>query len=468
MANEANERQEVESDALDAALAGRVRAAMTRWHVPGAAVGVLVDGKRQEQGFGVVSLETGYPTRPDTLFQIGSITKLFTATLAMMLVEEGKLALDTLVITYLPSLRLADADAQARLTLRMLLSHSGGFYGDFFDDFGMGDDALSAYVASLHTLEQQTAPGEVYAYNNAGFCLVGALIERVTGQPYERVVRERIFTPLGMSHSFFFAGEAIAYPNAVGHSQVTPGGDEHEVARRYPLPRAVNAAGGIISTVDDLLTFAQFQLDGGVTRAGQRLLPTATLQAMWQPQIKAANGKEFYGLGWEIGESSGTRQIRHGGATNGFNARFVVIPERKYAIAILTNSGRGVAMYQEVIEAELAERLGLHEPKPRPITLPPEALAALAGVYTQPDSVRTLTTTSDGLRIEVTAIDLLNHKEEVYPPYDLRPISPTEFVVVTAGEELDSHIDFLLDADGAPRFVRVGGRLAARRESAGE
>ena len=452
------------AEQLDAALAERVRAGMARWHIPGAAVGVLADGVRQETGFGVVSLETSYPTRPDTLFQIGSITKLFTATLAMLLVEEGKLALDTPVVTYLPELKLADSDAQARLTLRMLLTHSGGFYGDFFDDFGMGDDALSAYIAQLHTQQQQTKPGETYAYNNAGFCLIGALIEKVAGAPYERVMRERIFEPLGMTRSFYFAHEAIAYPNAVGHTQVTPGGDEHQVARLYPLPRSMNAAGGIISTVDDLLTFAQFQLDGGVTRDGQRLLPEATLHAMWQPHIKAANGKAYYALGWETEELNGVRQIRHGGATNGFNAYFVVIPQRNYAIAILTNSGRGSAMYREVIEAELAERFGLREPKPQPITLAPEALAALAGVYRQPDTVHTLTATSDGLRLEVTAMDLLNHKEEVHPPNDLRPISPTEFVVVTPGEDLDSRIDFLLGDDGSPRFVRVGGRLAARQE----
>ena len=138
------EQDKTAPGALDETLAERVRAAMARWHIPGAAVGVLADGARQAAGFGVTSLETGYAVRLDTLFQIGSITKVFTTTLVMLLVEEGKLALDTPIVEYLPDLKLADADAQARITLRMLLSHSGGFYGDFFDDFGLGDDALSA------------------------------------------------------------------------------------------------------------------------------------------------------------------------------------------------------------------------------------------------------------------------------------------------------------------------------------
>ncbi|HZC05222.1 MAG TPA: serine hydrolase domain-containing protein [Ktedonobacterales bacterium] len=461
----AEQQTQIEAaSAVDEALTERVRAAMARWHIPGATVGILADGARREQGFGIVSLETEYAVRADTLFQIGSITKLFTATLVMLLVEEGKLALDTPVTTYLPELKLADADAQARITLRMLLSHTAGFFGDFFDDFGPGDDALSAYIARLHTLEQQTPPGESWAYNNAGFCLAGAIIERVTGARYEQAVRERIFKPLGMTRSFLFAHEAIAYPNAVGHTQKTPRGEEHEVARLYPLPRAVNAAGGIISTVDDLLTFAQFQLDGGVTRDGQRLLSEETIRAMWQPQIKAANFAEAYGIGWETREIDGVRLIGHGGSTNGFNARLTIIPERNFAIAILTNSGRGSAMYGEVIEAELQERFGLREPKPQPISLPQEALARLAGSYIQPDERVTLTATADGLRVEITAHDVLNDKDETYPPQDLRPISPAEFIVVTPGEDIDARIDFLLDDDAHPRYVRIGGRLAKRAE----
>lgn len=449
--------------ALDEALAERVRAAMARWHIPGVAVGVLADGAHQAAGFGVSSLETGYAVRSDTLFQIGSITKLFTATLAMMLVEEGALALDTPVVAYLPDLRLADADAQARITLRMLLSHSGGFYGDFFDDFGMGDDALSAYVAHLYALPQQTPPGQVYAYCNAGFCLIGAIIERVTGMPYERAMRERVFTPLGLTRSFFFAHEAIAYPNAVGHNQIIPGADEHKVARLYPLPRATNAAGGIISTVDDLLTFAQFHIDGGVTHDGQRLLQEETIHAMWQPHIKAANGKDFYALGWETTEYGGLRQIRHGGSTNGFNARLTIIPERRFALAILTNSGRGAAMYEEVIAAELAARFDLREPHPQLITMSSEALAAFAGIYTrQQRGKMVITATSDGLRVESTLKNLLTGEEETSPPQEMRPISASEFVVVTPGEELNATIDFLPGDDGYPRWARIGGRLATR------
>ena len=311
---------------LDVALEAHARERMARWRIPGVAVGELSGDARALAGFGVTSLETGYPVRPDSLFQIGSISKVFTATLVMMLVEEGKLDLDTPVIAYLPDLKLADPAARERVTLRMLLSHSAGFFGDFFEDFGQGDGALGRYVGKLDTLAQQTPPGESWAYNNAGFCLAGALVERVTGQPFERVMRERVFAPLGLERSFYFAHEAITYPVAVGHTQKTPGGDEHEVARLYPLPRAVNAAGGIISTVDDLLTFAAFHMDGGVTRDGQRLLSEAATRAMWEPQITAANFAEAYATGWETRLIDGVRLVAHGGSTNGFQAQLDTYP----------------------------------------------------------------------------------------------------------------------------------------------
>lgn len=447
---------------LDAALDELAREEMTTWQVPGLVIGELEGDRRALSGYGVASLETSYPVRPDSLFQIGSVSKVFTATLVMMLVEEGKLDLDTPVITSMPDLKLADPTAREQVTLRMLLCHSAGFFGDFFDDFGPSDDALSQYVSKLDTLAQQTPPGASWAYNNAGFCLAGALVERVTGQPFERAMRERVFEPLGLARTFYFAHEAIAYPIAVGHTQKTPGADEHEVARLYPLPRAVNPAGGIIAPVNDLLTFAAFHIDGGVTRDGRRLLSEKTTRAMWEPQIKAANFAEAYAIGWETRLIDGVRLVGHGGSTNGFNAQLTLIPERRYAIAILTNSGRGSNMYEEVIEERLARHFGLRTPKPLPITLPAEALARFAGVYRQPDGVITLTATANGLRREMTFRDVLNNKEEVFPPEELRPISETEFIVVTPGDNESQRVDFLLDDDGRPRFLRMGGRLNER------
>ena len=135
-----------------------VRAAMDRWAVPGLALGVLRDGKEWAWGYGAASLETGCPVTAGTLFQVGSISKVFTTTLVMWLVDEGRLELDAPVRRYVPDLRLADEAATAGVTLRQLLTHMAGFYGDRFDDYGSGEDALARSVADFHTLRQWTPP----------------------------------------------------------------------------------------------------------------------------------------------------------------------------------------------------------------------------------------------------------------------------------------------------------------------
>lgn len=447
---------------IDDSLLTLARGGMARWSVPGVALGELDGPTRAIAGLGIASLETGYATLPDSLFQIGSITKTYTATLVMMLVEQGVIDLETPLIAWLPDLRLAEPATLKRLTLGMCLCHSGGFFGDYFEDFGPGDDALTRYIQHLDQVAQQTPVGETWAYNNAGFCIVGAVIERVTGESFEQALRARLFQPLGLTRSFFFARDAITYAVAIGHNQKKPGDDEHEVARPYLLPRAVNPAGGIISNVADLLTFAEFHLNGGLTRDGHRLLSEETVRAMWAPRIVAANFAESYATGWDTRLIDGVQLVGHGGSTNGFQARLTLIPDRHYAIAVLANSSRGSALYREVIDARLAERFNLRAPAPNYIKMTQAQLKRFAGVYNQPDGQVTLRATRNGLRREMVFRDSLTNKDWIYPPDDLRPIGPQEFIVVTPGENEGSRIDFLLNPDGSPRFLRMGGRLNER------
>ena len=444
-----------------AALDAQMQAALSRWHVPGAAVGVWRNGEQLTRGYGVTSLETNQPVAPDTLFQIGSISKVFTATLVMMLVEEGKLALDTPVVTYLPDLHLADETAQTSVTLRHLLTHTAGFYGDFFDDFGPGDDALSQCVAQLHTLRQYTPPGSLWAYCNAGFYLAGAVVERVTGKPFETAMRERLFAPLGLQRSFFFAHEAIVYSVAIGHNQKTPGGDEHEITRLYPLPRNVAAAGGIISCVGDLLAFARLHLNGGELN-GKRLLSEDSARQMQTMQTPAANFADAYGLGWALETRDGQPIVGHGGSTNGFNAHLTLVPGQNFALAQFTNSGRGSALNDGIEKWALDAWCGIASPDPEQAPLPDEALAVFAGRYERPDGAITFTVHEGGLQRIMTLRDLLNDKEETYPPDQLQAIGEREFIVVSEGENKGSKLDFIPGDDGAPRFVRIGGRLADR------
>jgi CubicO group peptidase (beta-lactamase class C family) len=437
-----------------------VRGEMRRWTVPGVALGILRDGARELHGYGLASLEAEQPVRPDTLFQIGSISKVYTATLVMRLVDEGKLALDEPVIMYLPDLKLADARARQTITLRHLLSHTSGLFGDYFADFGLGDDALSRAVATFEALRQQFAPGALWTYCNTGFGLAGAIIERVTGQPFEAAMRERLFKPLGLERCFYFAHEAIVHPHAIGHNQLHPGADEHEVARLYPLPRWVNAAGGIISNVNDLLTFAEFHLRDGVASDGTRLLSAESAQAMRQEQTRAANFAEGYGLGWALRTAGDAQIIEHGGSTNGFQAKLVLVPSRNFAIALLTNSSRGSVLNEHVRAWALGSWLGLHEEHPTPRRRADEELSRFAGRYERPEGAIVLTVRDGGLIRAMTLTDALEGKTEHFPEDRLEAISEREFVVVSEGETQDSRVDFILGDDGALRFVRMGGRLA--------
>jgi CubicO group peptidase (beta-lactamase class C family) len=447
-----------------ATLEESVRGEMARWTVPGVAVGVLRDGKRELHAYGLASIETEQLVRPDTLFQIGSISKVHTATLSLRLMDEGKLALDEPIITYLPDLKLADAQAQQTIALRHLLSHTSGLFGDYFDDFGLGDDALTRAIATFATPRQQFAPGALWTYCNTGFGLAGAIIERVTGQPFETAMRERLFKPLGLERSFYFAHEAIVYPHAVGHNQPHPGADKHEVARRYPLPRWVNAAGGIISNVSDRLTLAELHLRDGVVSDGTRLLSAESAQAMRQEQTRAANFAEGYGLGWAqrtAGGARGSAQIlEHSGSTNGFQSKLVLVPSRNFSLAILPNSSRGSVLNEHVRAWALDSYLGLCVERPTPQRLADEELKRFAGRYERPEGSIILAIRDGGLIRTMTLSHHLEDRIEYFAEDRLEAIGAREYVVVSEGETKDLRVDFIMTDDGAPRFARMGGRLA--------
>lgn len=434
-----------------------------RLAVPGAAVGLLRDGVVETFGYGVTSLETKQPVTPDTLFQIGSISKVFTATVLMNLVDAGMVDLDAPVSRLLPDLRLGDEAAVATITPRHLLTHTSGLDGDRFDDYGSGEDALSKAIAEFPTLRQVSPPGELWTYCNAGFTLLGAVIEGVLGRGFEASMKERLFDPLGLERSFFFAHEAITYPVAVGHSQEPNAAPE--VARLYPLPRAVNAAGGIIGTVGDLLRFAALHLQNG-TIDGTTVLEESSAKEMREPQVKAANFAESYGLGWALRWAADTAIVGHGGSTNGFQAQLTVVPDKDFAVAVLTNSGRGTGAIRGIESWALAHYCDLVPKQPASVDLPAERLARFVGRYRQPHADVSVIASDGGLRIEVTVKSPLTQKETALPPMVLGPIGDHEFVV-TEGEAATSRVDFLPTSDAVPRFIRLGGRLAERVDTAG-
>ncbi len=198
---------------------------------------------------------------------------------------------------------------------------------------------------------------------------------------------------------------------------------------------------------------------------GRRILSPAALETMLTPQVRAANYlaagfAEWGGLGWAIRFIDGVKVVEHGGSLNGFQVKFTFVPERRFAIAILTNSGRGVVLGDRVAEWALDHFLDLRVSKPDTISLSGDVLARFAGRYRLMDSEEATFTVEDGgLQRVIKEIDPTSDREQTFPPNLLRPISECEFVVVTQDENEGAQVDFIVGDDGAIRFLRMGGRL---------
>ncbi len=430
-------------------------AIMAKWELPGLAIGTLIDGEISIQTAGLASLSTKAPVTPDTIFGIGSISKVFTATLAMALVEAGKLDLDAPIAGYYPALALADPQARATLTMRHLLTHQGGFEGDGFKDKGNDDEALGVFVSEFDKLEQVSLPGEYWSYSNNGFGLAGAVLAHVSGESYEDAMRRYVLAPLGMTRTGF--GQPPVLPDTAHGYDFGAKGDREE---RDPggVTRSANPAGGMMSTVGDLLRFAHMHLGilpDGVTP----IFPEPTRQAMQATQV-VVNSAEEWGIGWEKRRLVGNSwMVEHGGWYNGFRAQLTLLPDRQAAIAILTNGPLGHAAIEEMQKELLDKQFSTREADRTPVELAPDLANRYLGHYVQ-SHMDVKITDGDDTHPLVMHLKTEWHGEENDKPLvcPLIAISEQEFVI-DGGEFDGSRIVFFLDDNGTVTFVRVLSRL---------
>jgi len=449
---------EIDLAGLDACVEEQLR----RWTVPGAVVGIWRDGETTLRAYGVANLDVGWPTRADMRFRIASISKVFTATLAMTLVDDGLLDLDTPVVKYLPELELADADAREQITMRQLLSHMSGLYGDYKADFGLGDDAMMRSLSIFATLPQQTRPGEIWAYCNSGFQLAGTVIARILDTTFDAAMESRVFEPAGLTTTCFAAHDTFGWPTAVGHVQTGPDSDEHVVTGQY-YPRNRRPAGGVISTATDLLRFARLHMNGGEID-GRRVLSPDAAREMQTPQARGGDWNNSWGVGWNLQPVEDVLTIGHNGSISGFESLLHIVPEQQTAFVVLTNSGRGSAAYPAIDDWLLEHVCGLHAAPPATTTLPDAERAKLAGQYARPGYEISVSVAGDGLRIDYSAPHPLSGETVPYPAQELAPVSATEFLVRNGPHE-NGRVEFIPGENGEPRFVRMGGRLAGRVEA---
>ncbi|WP_370948020.1 serine hydrolase [Amycolatopsis sp. cg5] len=344
---------------IDAAHWQRRLTALARKHgVPGAALGIQRDGEPICLSTGVLNTATGVETTPDSVFQIGSISKVWTSTVAMQLVDEGLIELDAPIIDVLPELRLADPDVAKQVTLRHLLTHTSGIDGDVFTDTGRGDDCLEKFVEVLDDAAQMHPLGATFSYCNSGFVLMGRVIEKLTGQTWDQALRERIFTPLGLKRATTLPEEALMFRAAMGHVKAEDG---PKPAPAWGLPRSAGPAGLITASVEDVLAFARLHLDGGKAPDGAQVLTEATVASMIEKQVDLPDKHSIgdsWGLGWIRFDWDGELLYGHDGNTIGQSAFLRILPSHGLAVTMLTNGDGAADLYRELfgeIFTELAD-----------------------------------------------------------------------------------------------------------------
>jgi CubicO group peptidase (beta-lactamase class C family) len=310
------------SDAVD----DFVRSEMKRQQIPGVSLLVARDGKIiRAQGYGLSNVELQVPVRPETIFQSGSVGKQFTATAVMMLVEEGRIALDDPISKY-----LKDGPAVwNQVTVRQLLSHTAGFT-DYPEKFDLRrdwtEDELLKVIAGIPLAFE---PGTKFAYSNLGYVTLGILIHRVTGKFYGDFLQERIFQPLGMSTTRIIS-EADIVPNRAAGYRLLKGELKNQ---EWVSPNLNTTADG--SLYFSILDLAKWD----AALYTEKLLPRARLEEMWTP-AKLANGAPNlgrYGFGWFVNDVHGHCLIEHEGAWQGFKTAISRYVDDKLTVVVLTN-----------------------------------------------------------------------------------------------------------------------------------
>ncbi|MEU4363826.1 serine hydrolase [Promicromonospora sp. NPDC023987] len=448
----------------------RLTALAEKHDVPGAQLGILrVGGGGRpddlvQAATGVLNLATGQPAGVDSIFQIGSISKVWTATVVMILVDEGAFTLDTPVAMILPDFALSNPEVTARVTVRHLLTHTSGIDGDIFTDTGRGDDAIEKYVALLADAPQNHPLGVTWSYCNSGFSVLGRIIEQVTGKTWDTAMREKLFGPLGLPRTVTLPEEALLHGAAVGHVEL--GGAQH-VAPVWGLPRPMGPAGLITAPVADVLAFARLHLTGGVAADGTRLLSAQSTVDMAELHADLPDKYSLgdsWGLGWIRFGWDGRRLIGHDGNTIGQAAFLRMLPEEGLAVTLLTNGGNTRDLYEELYREIFAELADVEMPRS---LAPPEApvttdITPYLGTYRRESVRMDVLDGAAGPRLRTELLGpLAELQEEPVEEYPLVPVSEGLYVVRPEGMQTWAPVTFYSLATGE-EYLHFGARATPK------
>lgn len=353
---------------LAARIEPQINRLMDTLDIPGVAVGI-VEGDRvvYSQGFGVSDRKTNEKVTPNTLFDMASVSKVFTTCAVMQLAEQGKIDLDSPVVKYLPYFKLNDS-RYVNITIRQLLTHTSGLDNGWLMNWSKpeyDDKALERFIKSLENDKLISEPGAKYNYSNTGFDILGDVVAKVSGESFEEYMKSHILKPLGMDESSFYKPSDGA-DLAKGYSQRGTlldyinrfqgliamrnrvNGTPIEESPVYPYNRAHVPCGTLSSNVADMCSWIKAFLNGG-TFENRQILSNESIKEMWTPytntDIRAPQGMEYLvsrdkeeGLGWHLGDYRGYRTAGHGGSDVGYMTYFCVVPERSLGVVVLCNA----------------------------------------------------------------------------------------------------------------------------------
>ncbi len=359
-----------------------VKAEMQRQRIPGTSIAVLKDGKIiKAEGYGLANVELNVPARPETVYQIGSVSKQLIAAGIMILIQDGKLSLDDKISTFLE----ATPDTWKEITVRHLLTHTSGIIREApgFDPFKIQADA--DVIKTAYPLPLRFAPGEKWEYCNVGYFSLAEIIRKISGKPWGDYLSERLFTPLEMNATRTTTVTEIIQNRANGY-----------VWRNNKLQNAssyfaLRPSGAFLSSVLDLAKWdAALYTD--------KVLKQSTLSQGWMPVKLNSGATHPYGFGWELSSVAGHKMVHHGGSLPGFRAQIARFVDDKLTVVVLTNGDNanpnsmalGIAAFY--IPGLIPERTVAK--------IDPKILDAYTGQYQHPSVVFTITREGDKLRLQ--------------------------------------------------------------------
>jgi CubicO group peptidase (beta-lactamase class C family) len=378
------------------ALTQRLADAIVTERAAGAALALWTPAGLELAAAGYANVAAGIEADNQTIFQIGSVTKVFTASLLLVLRQQGLVDLDRPVSEYLPEFRIAGGTPPTSLTVRSLLNYTSGIAGEFFADFGPDEASLARYVEACADLPLVFDPQSMRGYSSTAYCVAGRIAEVVLGLPFNQALVRHLIAPLGQQRTAFYTHDVARFRTAIGHVASPDGGFKQ--AEQLRLPHCMSPTGASLSmTAEDLLAFGLMHMHGGTAQSGARILSADNCAEMITSGLHLPPDDSPVMIGWAQAPTDRGRIIAASGQTIEHNAVLAFSPQRDFAIAILANTaGAAQRLFLSLGAQLLKERADTALQAPPALEADPSSLPILeryAGHFT------------NHTRVEVSAID---------------------------------------------------------------